>query len=288
MRATSWAIGAAITGQLNDAVGARSVMARLGWLPRVGGMIEATYRSVDNEDYGAVDYQRGRELRGPLQQALETIPARGRNRRWRRRVRRLVFADQCLRSVLDGCTSMKTATPFFRVAAVAFGTCFALNPAHAEVFVDIGINGVSRRGGHRRSTRHDNEQLERRACGDRNQACTRGGGDIGARLEIDDVDSDLLFAVRALDYRFHPSERLAVGAFFGAARLDLATPAYGYYLGGGVHFKELLKVGSRARAALRRQDRARQRAAFRPARRRRPDDNFYDLSGVSLYLSRRF
>jgi Capsule assembly protein Wzi len=44
---------------LNDAVGARSVMARLGWLPRVGGMIEATYRSVDNEDYGAVAYQRG-------------------------------------------------------------------------------------------------------------------------------------------------------------------------------------------------------------------------------------
>jgi hypothetical protein len=44
---------------VNDGVGARSVMARLGWLPRLGGMIEATYRSVDNEDYGAVAYQRG-------------------------------------------------------------------------------------------------------------------------------------------------------------------------------------------------------------------------------------
>ena len=28
-------------------------------------------------------------------------------------------------------------------------------------------------------------------------------------------------------------------AFFGAARLDLATPAYGYYLGTGVQVKEL-------------------------------------------------
>ena len=28
-------------------------------------------------------------------------------------------------------------------------------------------------------------------------------------------------------------------AFAGAARLDLATPAFGYYLGGGVQFKEL-------------------------------------------------
>ena len=37
-------------------------MARLGWLPRLGGMIEATYRSIDNEEYGGVAYQRGRTL----------------------------------------------------------------------------------------------------------------------------------------------------------------------------------------------------------------------------------
>jgi hypothetical protein len=47
---------------VNDGVGARSAMARLGWLPRLGGMIEATYRSIDNEDYGAADYQRGWNL----------------------------------------------------------------------------------------------------------------------------------------------------------------------------------------------------------------------------------
>ena len=64
-------------------------------------------------------------------------------------------------------------------------------------------------------------------------------GSIGARPEIDDVDGDLLLAVRALDYRRHSSERFAVTAFLGAARLDLATPAYGYYLGGGVQLKEL-------------------------------------------------
>ena len=48
--------------QLNDGVGARSMMARLGWLPRLGGVIEATYRSIDNEEYGGFDYQRGRAL----------------------------------------------------------------------------------------------------------------------------------------------------------------------------------------------------------------------------------
>jgi hypothetical protein len=50
---------------LHDAVGARSMMARLGWLPRLGGVIEATYRQLDNEEYTGVDYSRARtfELR---------------------------------------------------------------------------------------------------------------------------------------------------------------------------------------------------------------------------------
>ena len=38
-------------------------------------------------------------------------------------------------------------------------------------------------------------------------------GSIGARAEIEDVDGDLLLAVRALDYRRHLTERFAVTAF---------------------------------------------------------------------------
>ncbi len=74
-------------------------------------------------------------------------------------------------------------------------------------------------------------------------------------------------------------ERLALTAFAGAARLDLETPAYGYYLGGGVQLKELWPRWSLGLdLAIRRQARARQRAADRSARRQ--TDNFYDLSGV--------
>jgi hypothetical protein len=47
---------------LNDGVGARSVMARLGWQPRFGGMLDATYRTLSNEDYGAIDYAAARKL----------------------------------------------------------------------------------------------------------------------------------------------------------------------------------------------------------------------------------
>ena len=93
--------------------------------------------------------------------------------------------------------------------------------------------------------------------------------------------------VRALDYRFHASERLAVGAFFGAARLDLATPAYGYYLGGGVHFKELIARWDLG-LELRFGDKvARDNVLPSDPQGGRPD-NFYDLSGISVYLSRRF
>jgi hypothetical protein len=47
---------------LNDGVGGRSVMARLGWQPRSGGMIEATYRRLDNDDYTGADYRGARTL----------------------------------------------------------------------------------------------------------------------------------------------------------------------------------------------------------------------------------
>jgi len=47
---------------LNDGVGARSLMARLGWQPKFGGMLEATYRMLENEAYSGVDYARARAL----------------------------------------------------------------------------------------------------------------------------------------------------------------------------------------------------------------------------------
>ena len=112
-------------------------------------------------------------------------------------------------------------------------------------------------------------------------------GSIGARVELDDVGGDQLLALRAFDYRRHLSERVALTAFVGAARLDLATPAHGYYLGGGLQLKELvagwdlgidLKLGDKL---------ARDNLLATDPQGGRPD-NFYDLSGVSVYLSRRF
>jgi hypothetical protein len=47
---------------LNDEVGATSVMARLGVERFLGGTVEATYRQLDNENYGVGDYRTARQL----------------------------------------------------------------------------------------------------------------------------------------------------------------------------------------------------------------------------------
>ena len=45
-----------------DEVGARSWFARLGWQPKFGGLIETSYRQLDNDDYSGRDYATARHL----------------------------------------------------------------------------------------------------------------------------------------------------------------------------------------------------------------------------------
>jgi hypothetical protein len=174
-----------------------------------------------------------------------------------------------------------------QLAAVVAGMLAALPaPASAEVFVDFGLH----------STRVEADMA---ALPD--TATTQSGihlgaglrreltrGSIGARIELDDLDGDLLLAVRALDYRRHLSERFAVTAFAGAARLDVGSPAaHGYYLGGGIELKDLWPSWTLA-IDLRFGDKlARDNLSPSDPPADRPDD-FYDLKGLSLYLSRRF
>ena len=111
-------------------------------------------------------------------------------------------------------------------------------------------------------------------------------GNVGVRLELEDIDSNLLIAVRALDYKHAFTQSLSIGGFIGAARLDLATPAYGYWLGGALEYDFSphwavsfdLRIGDKL---------ARDNLLPTDPQGGRPD-NFYDLRGVSLYLSHRF
>jgi hypothetical protein len=172
-----------------------------------------------------------------------------------------------------------------RFASVATTALLMTANAHAEVFVDVGLHSTRVEADVATFTRTTTTQSGVHVgLGVRRELAN---GSIGARAELEDVDGDLLLAVRALDYRRHLTQRVAVTAFLGAARLDLATPAHGYYLGTGVQLKELWPNWSLA-LDLRYGDKiARDNLLPSDPQGGKPD-NFYDLSGISVYFSRRF
>jgi hypothetical protein len=112
-------------------------------------------------------------------------------------------------------------------------------------------------------------------------------GEIGVRAEFDEVGSDLMLAVRAIDYRRHISERFAYGVFAGAARLDRATPAYGYYYGAGFKVKGIMS-GWDLGIDLRLGDEIARDNLLPTDPQGGSPDNFFNVTALSIYLSRQF
>lgn len=159
--------------------------------------------------------------------------------------------------------------------------------ASAELSVDIGaqVSRIEARIANMEDTIETTESgghigfgVSRR-LGERNE--------FGARLELDNLGNDLLIAVRAVDYRRHVSERFSFSTFVGAARLDLATPAYGYYFGGGVQFRDLIQSWD-LNIDLRYGDKVARDNVLPTDPQGGSPDNFFDILGASVYLSRRF
>ena len=261
-----------------DGVGAQTHMLRLGWEAPFGGYLQLQARTVANESYSTVDYERGYDV------AL--------------RYSRGVYGVTAGAEVLAGRDVF--GEDYSRIGGfVRFGDEWAggggealsedaTRPRGAELFVDAGINFTDL------AVRIDGSPAENEslgvaphlAIGARRAVTERS--DLGVRAEFDDIDGDVLFSVRALDYRYRFRSPLAVSVFLGASRLDLATPAYGYYYGAGVQWRNLfermdvgldLRYGDKiARDKLLPSD---------PPSTKRPD-SFYDVTGLTLSLSYRW
>ncbi|WP_115717011.1 hypothetical protein [Gallaecimonas mangrovi] len=164
--------------------------------------------------------------------------------------------------------------------------------AHAEVFVDIGVNenkvDVNLTDGDPAS--YTNAKLGYHAgLGARRKASDNS--DIGFRIEVDSIDGKNMLAVRAFDYRYKFNSDWAVSAFLGGARYNLATPAFGYYTGVGVAKLNImpgwdlnfdLRYGNKvARDKLEPSDTSSTGYSDRP-------DVFYSIYSASLYLSYKF
>jgi hypothetical protein len=160
-------------------------------------------------------------------------------------------------------------------------------PAAADVFVDFGAqtSRVKARIANVEDTVDTTESGVHLGLGASRRVGERS--EFGARIELDGMGSDVFLAVRALDYRYHVSERYAVSAFLGAARLDLATPAYGYYFGGGMQFRDL-RPGWDLNVDLRYGDKVARDNLLPSDPQGGSPDNFYDVLGISAYLSYRF
>lgn len=115
-------------------------------------------------------------------------------------------------------------------------------------------------------------------------------GDLGVRLELDEIDGQSLISVRALDYRYRITGNLAASTFFGVGRYQYGgAPALGYYWGAGLQWMDVFPKWDIV-VDLRHYDKLSRNRVL-------PDDFYYaddrprlhfDVKGQSLYLSRRF
>lgn len=263
-----------------DFIGAQTLMARVGWEPGFGGLMQLRARTVENESYGDFQYQRGYEVSLGYSRTLMGFTAGAEVTSGRD-----TFGDNYSRVA----GFVRFGDEWASGGRTGYWNSEVKRPSGAELFVDAGIaaSEVTIRPGDLSPKRTTSMEVTPHiGIGARRAVSSRS--DLGVRAEFDRIDDHMLLAVRAIDYRRRTDGPLAFSAFLGAARYDLATPAYGYYLGAGVQWREILpgfdlgvdwRYGDKvARDKLLDSD---------PTSEKRPDI-FYDITSWSLSLSYRF
>jgi hypothetical protein len=261
-------------------VGALSHYLQIGWIAPFGGRAEVELRSLENQSYLDVQYETAyqatlrysRPFRG-FTAGVEALGGRD------------VFGESFSRF---GAFARYTGDFGAERSAARLDSAYDTSgDSSAEVFVEAGaatsriridldagdIQKESSTGAHVALG-------ARRAVSDRS--------DLGARIELDDIDGNMLVSVRAIDYRYRFANPLAMSIFIGASRYDLATPAYGLYYGAGIQWRDLFRgwdVGVDMRSAKKV---ARDKLLPEdPPSVRRPDA-FYTIQSLSLSVSKRF
>lgn len=267
-----WGMDRRVSG---DAVGARSQMLRLGWTSLAGRSVDLQVRTLKNAGYSAA-YHRANEVGArysvPLKEALvggELLFGRD------------VFGEKYLR--------VAASTRLLDAAAGRYGVesgDYSGAGTDTDLFAEAGmavsrvradVDGAAPRTSPVRAAPH-------LAAGLRRAVTQRG--DLGVRLEFDRVEDETLLAVRAVDYRYRIRRRLAMTAFVGAARYDLQTPAYGYYLGGGLQWREILPRWD-LNLDLRYADKVARDHVLPGESGKKRSDDFYDIYSVALSISHR-
>jgi capsule assembly protein Wzi len=267
--------------QFGDAVGGQSNMFRVGWEPHFGGRFEGTFRTLVNDSYySAIPYHH--EFMGSLSYAHP----------WK---------DYVVGTEVDYGRDVYGATYSRFAGFLRYGDALrdgdysddeavdTPRPDHAELFVDVGASATRIESQITSDTPRINSGLAAGphiALGARRAVSEHQ--DLGVAFEGDDVHGVSLISARIVDYRYRFDNPLAINLFGGAARYAAATPAYGFYFGGGLQWRNILPhwdIGIDYRYATK-VDRLRSlptdpQGGYRP-------DAYYDISLGTLYVSRKF
>ena len=271
-----------------DAVGGRSNMARLGWEPSFGGLVEAQLRMLVNDslyNFGAAT---------PVAYKHEYMGSLSYSYPWH---------DYIVGGEFDEGRDV-FGVHYTRFAAfMRYGDALSHGysgggddslgslgrPDGAEMFVDAGINAsrvnVDLTGATSRYTESIQPAPElgfgaRRAVSDHQ--------DLGVRIEADDIHHRAFYNFRLLDYRYRFNNPLALSVFGGAARYNLTTPAYGFTFGAGAQYRNIFPNWDLGLDYLYGIKVARLRVLPTDVQGGTRPDSFYDIDRVSLYLSRKF
>ena len=274
-----------------DAVGGQSNMLRVGWEPRLGGLLEAQFRSLTNDSfYSAFAYRHAST--GSLTYSypwkdyvlgIEIDYGRDVFGAHYSRLAGFLRYGDALHSDADsaeesGDVPRHDDTEIFVAAGVVgnralsdITSCHTITPLCQTITprVESGTSyGPHVAVGARRAVSEHQ--------------------DVGVAVEADDIQGLSLVGARILDYRYRFTGPLALELFGGAARYAKATSAYGFYFGGGVQWRNImphwdLGIDYRYASKL---DRLRvlpgePQGGYRP-------DAYYDVSMGTLYVSRKF
>lgn len=275
-----------------DGVGAQSHALELIWDFGSGRQLDLQYRTALNGSYTGGNYQRGQELAISVSRPWRSLQVGARvdggrdeyGDNFGRLAAFARFAGHSGSPHVDDASEDETADP---AGDDAESEAAAAARRRIEGFVDLGM--FSSKVNYEQDagavpavdSTHGSFHVGigvRRAFNRRN--------DLGTRIEFDNVAGKLFTALRAIDYRHRFGPTFAASLFFGAARYDALTPAYGWYGGAGVQWRDLWKNWDLG---------ADYRIGDHMVRNKTPSEqviiwpnSFYTIKGVSIYMSRRF
>jgi hypothetical protein len=265
-----------------DGVGGRSAMARLNWDAWFGGQVQLRYRTLENQVYGVIPYQRYHETSVGYSRPWKDIIIGG----------ELDFGSDVFgKSYSRLAGFVRYDNPNAQRGAALLdseGGVAGDADTRGQLFVDAGVNALRIRTdltGLTPKTTGPSMTGAHFALGARRSVSDHS--DLGARVDLDDLGGKSLAGVRLIDYRYRFQGPLAVGAFLGAARYALATPAYGFYYGVGLQWRDILPHVDAGVEARYYESVARDHLLASDPHTTRPD-SFYDVSGGVASLTYHF